>query len=325
MQKREFTYGELDLSRIAPGDLYWINSSGNEILFCVAGDLVEQSMVDKFKRMKRKIFIVEKCNLELISTCVELLEEFKKANPGRERMEKWHHVVHFIKQNYWDNAQYAGLLDFVIVTERVFNRIENDKLVSLYELDIDLFKRLNFVSSTLVMVALSLGYYDFHFLSDLYNSCFLTYFHFDREQLTPSFKVSLEKLRNGESVSEEFKEILVMAIQKAQWNKDILKSYLYQETNFRVMNYFYEDLDGNGPFVKANRNEMTDLEMLIVFVNHLYSYERNILEEFSEKTNVFQIVRDGVRQGMQLSLRVQTLMYQVFNRQDEILVQKLGA
>jgi hypothetical protein len=247
---------------LSPGDIYWRQKSGKQVLLSKKTNFLNLEMIEKLHLAEHDLYIENQIDLQLQedfseyfkSYQAELLVQDKK--PFRKKLLELfssklcrEEITQFeINQMAW----------------KFFSTVKRDQAKELLNQDIDLFKRSMSLATSYALCAFMLGYYNDSFLSKIYSEIFLNLMDLSKNIPMHSLKNKLESIRIKEDWQEEDRVM-------------ISNTYLIKQKNNFLLGERY---DGSG-VNQIKKEEMSDLEIVLVALNNHYSYLDN------PKNNIF--------------------------------------
>lgn len=166
MDNSSFDFNKIENFVLAPGDIYWLKSSGEELLISKKSEVLNVVLCQKLKKHNHTLRIANEVNIDLILKIEDKFTSSRKEVSMAKKNIYRKKVIEYLKKEYVeiDRGQYE--LDMMVW--RIFSKFTTLEQNDLVNQDIDLFKRSLRVTSSLVLSAFLLGYYDELFLEEIF-------------------------------------------------------------------------------------------------------------------------------------------------------------
>ncbi len=332
-----YSWPNLWSEKFAPGDIYWEKSSGQKTLVLRAGEPVCGPYLEKLSEKNILLKIDNYQNEEVISGIVSCFHRLQESTLESDRFIIRNEIIEILKRNYWDDCKNSSLLTLVLAGVKSFYHFNKEQEEELQETSIMLYKRSAFMSIFLVILALVHGYLDFKFLSDLYHLGYMFDAGYKHEvisyNLLMASKSEWQTARGGEAYLKSnpgfLKEEIVFLNHPSSGVDEALVFCSDLIKNKELLNLVlkhHERMNGQGMPHGFSSLEMTDLEALVVLVNHIAPYDnlffkKNDGDQYFKrifKTMSSELVSKGI-----LGLRQQKIVENVFtNIGDNLQVKK---
>jgi hypothetical protein len=237
----------------APGDIYWLQKSGAEVLLSPKFDFLNFQLMEKLAGANHKLLIEYQINLHVQSSFVDYFKRHKLELLISNKIKWRKSLIELFNGEFSENkASQFALSQF---GWKVFSKIEIEEAKKHMEGDKDLFLRSMNISASYTLCAFLLGYYNDDFLSNLFTETFLNLISIKKSQGVIDLKIQLESIRLIDRFESSHVELL---------------EDLFLLSNKKNV-FLGERYDGSG-YWKINSDEMNDLELLFVALNRHYSY-----------------------------------------------------
>ncbi|MGZ3787300.1 MAG: hypothetical protein ACXVLQ_02185 [Bacteriovorax sp.] len=238
---------------LSPGNVFWKQKSGAEVLISAKADFLNLELIEKLSAANQNLIVSEQVDLHLQNEFIELFKAHEKELLVKEK-NKWRLKLLSLFSGILSKE---GLSQFELnmAAWRVFSKIERSEALIFLERDIDIFKRSVSIATSYALGAFLLGHYSDSFLQKIFNETFLGLVNLNPIVPVQKLKEDLERMRAESSFTEGDKSYL------KSFNQDKKQSLL-----------FAEKYDGSG-LQQINKNEMTDLELLLVALCSHYSFK----------------------------------------------------
>ena len=252
----------------APGNIYWLQKSGAEVLLSLKSDFLNIQLMEKLAGANHTLLIECQNNLQIQSNFVDFFERHKDELLINSKM-KWRKSL-IALFNVEFSKDEASQFELSQLGWKVFSKIEAVEAKKYMEEDKDLFQRSMSISTSYALCAFLLGYYNDDFLSNLFTETFLNLISIKKSREVNELKIILESIRVLDKLESSHIEVL----------EDLF--LLSNKKNI----FLGERYDGSG-YWKINGNEMNDLELVFVALNRHYSYTAPVT------TTIFNDIRKG--------------------------------
>lgn len=268
---------ELVKYAFAPGHIYY----KGQIFIMKAGWPVEKSFLAKFLKKKITVDVELIIHPPYISELNRLFKGLNNSKLQKDRNKSCEKIVNFLAPYIWTGEKEGSFLDLILSVHESFYDLPVDLDHKLKSHSLPLFKRSAYMGSLMVVLGLSCGYVDFSFLKDIYHLAFFLDYGGDQNVMSYHFFESLESMRKGTleessglgkiNYSEEkFKK---EALDRIDHIKDSFKEVLVNQQVIDLVYCHYEKLNGSGFPGKVNKQELSDIEAIVVLVSENVSYE----------------------------------------------------
>ncbi len=313
-------------SRFSQADIVWVKRSGKKVALIKAGDYFFADRIETYKKLNVEIdsYVSEERILEFVS----LMEAYKSsefllADKEKRKEELDNNILNWLARVFWTGSEEGSLVELVIALEKVFFSISDDGVEYLINKSELLFKRNSKYSSLMVCLAFIVGYRDYEFLKDLYNLTYFMDIDLLERNLDSIIVQGLEeervygkrglKLLESKNMKKD-KEALLTHI--ALLTREKIDSF-YQSRYFdeikNVFSFHHEKISGDGFPKGMNGHELSDLEVIVIFINGIlpfkdFSYEKRDGREYFK----FIFNMDDERKHSVVNHRLEEIVYGVF-------------
>ncbi len=323
---REISCTELENSIFSPGDIFWVKKSGARIKILGSGDVIDHEYLKKFDGRANGLQANIIADISVVGDAMKLFLSLSHARTENERIERRMELMRWFKNIFWIGSHRGSLLDLVKIGTEVFYKLDVDTSQRLTSASNFLFKRSALVAPMAVFICLGMGYLDFNFLRDLYHLCFLFDFALDRQGLSYNLlkATELERRKSGDGIACLFLgdnpgpelEAFQFHPRKGMLEAKELCSKHFTDPNLiNLIMKHHERVNGKGFPFGINEDEMSDLDTIIIFLNHLISYDelsysRNDGQQFLKNQLECESGEDA---GEIFGLRLKDIIIQVFD------------
>ncbi|MDO9180882.1 MAG: hypothetical protein Q7U04_00670 [Bacteriovorax sp.] len=254
LAKTNLNLNEIEGFILSPGDIYWQQKSGAEVLISAKADFLNIELIEKLSKARHVLLIENQINMKIQNEFIENFQGHKSKLLIKEKLPWRSRLISLMSVDFVNEE--VSQFEVDILVWKVFSTVTSEQSQKLLERDIGLFKRSMSVCSSYTLCAFLLGYYSDEFLSQLYTNTFLNLMDFQTTTPMPVVKEQLEKIRNQATLNDEYK-------------KELIEIYKLEKMN---QSFIGERYDGSGAW-SINKYEMSDLELVLVALHNHYSYK----------------------------------------------------
>ncbi len=239
---------------LSPGNIFWKQKLGSRVLISAKSDFLNFKLIEKLFKADCALFIEDSIDYQLQYDFLEILESHAKEILVREKGQWRESIIELCSTKFSSPGFSQFEIDLCLWI--AFSSLNSEETREFLEIDIDLFKRSLTIASNYTLCAFLLGYYDDAYLKKLFNETFINLMSIEKIDPLPTLKEKLENIRGTSALSSEDKNYL----KKIYVQKNMLLSERY---------------DGTG-VQSINKNEMTELELVLVALCNHYPYGKEI-------------------------------------------------
>ena len=166
MNKNSFDFNKIENFVLAPGDIYWLKATGEELLISKKGEILNTILCQKLKKHNHVLRIENEINIDLILRIEDYFFNSKREMLISKKNIYRKKIIDLIRVEFAEKDRNQNELDMLVW--RVFSRFTITEQNEFITLDIDLFKRSLRVTSSMVLSAFLIGYYDEKFLEAIF-------------------------------------------------------------------------------------------------------------------------------------------------------------
>ncbi len=282
VQKIEQLIEGISFSRFSMADVFLVinlKDTKKKIKLISCGDLINRDYLNRFINNSSNIELENVADIKHIETYLNIFKKLEQSYSSSNREE----VKIQARENImkWINSIYSGgnnfsLIDLVIICEKAFYDIDKKTEEFLIEENLCLYERAMIFSSLAVVMAIISGYIDYKFLKDFYNISYFLCF-----SMKSFWKIDNHNLLDRLRVESSDNIINVVGDVKL---KNILEEidslstkFPYSANNknlFRLSSMLFECVDGSGLPKQVSFNEISDLEAIVIFLNHSVAFKK---------------------------------------------------
>lgn len=246
MAKKDLRLQDLKGYLLSPVDIFWIKTSGSEVLIARKADFLNFALIEKLSNGGQKVIIADDNVYSFQHEFLSLVKAHQSELLFKEKIQwknKIFESVTMDKISQFELGQLAWM---------AWSKMSVEEARTYIDFDLDLFKRSLNVASSYVFCAFLLGYYQDEFLKTLYTNCLRDQMSMEKIELMDNLKAELELIREHDILTEEDK---------------VFVQRLYPKT----VSWAGERYNGSG--IKAfNKKEMSDLEIVMIALERHFSY-----------------------------------------------------
>jgi hypothetical protein len=311
----------------SPGTIMWKRN----FVLASPGDLLVHQYFEKFKKLTDRLpceYILNPIN---ISRFKDLFSDFKLATKFKTKNQQRIKLLKWFKSLYWEGEKKAVLAELMEAAHDVFYDLPETLDVKLKTSNSDLFRVYSLKASILVMLSLSVGIIDFKYLKDLYHLPFFFYIGL-KEPLSFNHVEAFKYEWRADGMAIDYLEKNDVAqieidsfSENSKTSLNIYKAFYKAEENTNeVYNVFakaHERFSGLGKPKGLNQYELSDIEILVVFVCENFGVEDTnpSVEDYGRKLG------NRVLTHKSLPARIKNILQGVFEKLDEAEELLLGA
>jgi len=300
---KHITLSDLKEYRISPGYIFYIMANGHRILVLRAGEFLGEDFFKKFETKKTQLRMYKVIDDNFVKDGVNLFNKFFTSDFEEDRQDQRNKLLEWFKKVYWGSEIDGSLLSFIFACEKTFFKLPAAVVEDMQKVSVMLYNRAHIISSLSAFIALSLGYMDKDFLTDIYTTSFLM----DYGLIGPDYSYNVsqaadwERMQNTKGVEflnknagpEELKLFLEhpqIGFEKA---KEAVKDVMTYPEILSLISLHHENALGTGFPKKLNLGDIAEWESIIIFLNTMISYDSyNFFK--SDGNNYFKELLDNV-------------------------------
>lgn len=219
-----FDFNTIENYILSPGDIYWVKKSGEEILVSKKGEVPNSLLVKKLVKNEQPLEMRDEINVEVITLLQEYFASGEKELLIQKKNLYRSKITNILRSEYAESER--SQFEFDIMAWKIFSKFTLEEQMDLVAIDMDLFKRSLRVTSSLVIHAFLIGYYDEKFLETLFNRTMKLLMNVvTAENFSEDIQV-LEKMRSklssGAHLNAEVKALFDFAVLNSEvssWEK----------------------------------------------------------------------------------------------------------
>lgn len=262
MVKAQIFFKDIEHEILSPGDIYWRQKSGSEVLISKKGDLLNWSLIKKLDSNQHELLIENKIDQHLLNEFVTYFSKYSEEMLMKNKIEWREKIIELINREFIEKNRSQFELNYIGF--KLFSNLKREDVEKFIERDLNFFSRNFSVASAYTFCAFLMGYYNEKFLQEVYT-----------QTLSLLMDVGAREHMNGLK-----NELEILRLKKEYNAQDIL--YLKNIFNEKILSgsVFLEKYDGSGVRT-LNKNEMNDLDLAFMALNEHFSFVNE------KKGNVF--------------------------------------
>jgi hypothetical protein len=286
VDKVELNISDISDDLLAPGNIYWKQKSGKEILISAKADFLNFEMLEKLSHSEKVLLIEDSIECELNNKIVKIFKEYESEISVKEKLRLRKDINLLLMENFYQSEKTQ--FEFDQLCWKLFSEISREDGKKFLDLDKDFFKRSMSMASSYVICAFLIGYYDERFLRNIYNNTIVNIMNIGSGQVVTELKEKLEAIREKANITDEDKLFIESVIDKKILEQGIL----------------FEKFDGSG-LMKINLHEMSDLELILSSLNCYFHFNnleyKNILGAIHDESfSINKKVQDLIKRNFDL-------------------------
>lgn len=276
---------DLNKFKVCPGQVFYFTKSDFPVLLLRAGDEIDPSWIERYKKKGvENLNLYEVADSENFADIKKLFEQLKNKDSLENDLESIYKVKKWFAEVYYSGTQRGSLLDLIIIGKEIFLKISRGHKEKIKETSVIIYYRSCLVAAFSLFIAMSLGYYDFKVLSDIYNAAFLLDYGLINEKFNYNIFLACQKENENPGEGSRFlKGVSKNDFQLFQEHPvngknlvvDELKEIFNHVSICNVIKKHHEQKDGKGFPLGLVSSELTDLETLIIFSDMIIPFTKN--------------------------------------------------
>jgi hypothetical protein len=286
VDKVELNISDISDDLLAPGNIYWKQKSGKEILISAKADFLNFEMLEKMSHSEKVLLIEDSIECELNNKILKFFREYESEISVKEKLRLRKDINLLLMENFYQSEK--SQFEFDQLCWKLFSEISREDGKKFLDLDKDFFKRSMSMASSYTICAFLIGYYDESFLRNIYNNTIVNIMNIGSDHVVTELKEKLEVIRAKVNITDEDKQFIESIIDKKSFEQGLL----------------FEKLDGSG-LMKINMHEMSDLELILSSLNSYFHFNnleyKNILGAIHDESfSINKKVQDLIKRNFDL-------------------------
>ncbi len=286
-----FTADELRQGIFSPGDIYWCKDNGGNVKIISAGDPIDFSLLNKYFERQANLMMDRHLNLDVLGEAKIYFSGLERAKNEIQRLRQRQNLIKWFEAIFWSGRDVCSIVDLMHIGSVVFYRFSPEVTESFLQNGGEQFKRSGICSSMAVFLALIAGHTDFKFLQDLYHLVYLFDCAF-KEGISYNMNRAseLEREQSGEGVAylflgenpgPELKQFVAHPAESYKQAQSTYAAFFHDASILHYLKIHHEKINGKGFPLGIDEDQLTDLESILILVNHMIPYADLALEKNS--------------------------------------------
>lgn len=309
---RKIHLSELKTFISSPGDIFWKKKNGKLVCVTKVGELVDTDFLSKYKDKENCLTINWISDWESFKEAAEYFEGWSQAQSERVRVAYRRKILLWCKKRYWDSNDHGRIIDFLLLCQKYLTKDRAPMRQHFQILDVSYFKEASFRGGLAVLMALSLGYLDFNFISDFYQ----LFFFLDESLWLYDYR-AFDKIKNAQEKGETFDSLTNISqsliekykqhpLESSKIVQEKWEHLFHDPSLIKLIRRHHERTQGQGHPAGLGQNEISDIEAIMLFSAQGIPWEEEGLRNISKKYLFNLIV--GQKGSPFLSERLQQLV-----------------
>lgn len=287
--------------KLAPGMIYFLPKKGRPLLLFRAGEALLWERLEKFKgKNESSLGIQILINPKMIAEGELLLKAMLTLKSAPELWAKRKEFISWFQTSFLQTPLPTHQLNFIFMGAQIFYRLDETVAKKIQECSLIMFHRSLKVGMLSAVIALTLGYTDFKFLSDVYHVSLLLDYGLMSTEFSTFIMTACEEERKKSNAGITYLENLRW--QQKQDGLDFFeqhptlgqelvlkecKKVFYYPENAALIGRHHEYESGDGFPLGLKKSELSDFESICMMADALVSYEDQ------EESNFFAEIFGG--------------------------------
>ncbi len=170
---QKITGAQLMTGRISTGHLFYFSDKFNRFFLLMrAGHLLTKAQCQKFISFQKDLFFLPVVQKETVDFYTKIWKKIQTSESESLRADLALELLQYYLMKSWAEGKKVDALGDIVASFEAFAEIPETSLQKLIETDVDLYFHALESSHLAIIIALSLGNFDFLRLQDLYHCCF---------------------------------------------------------------------------------------------------------------------------------------------------------
>ncbi len=245
------------------------------------------------------------------------LQEFDNCTgpTEKERIESSRKLTFWLGEYLWNEDKDLTHEEVVTLMMGTFYNLEGDAEELFEKLPQEIRKRNVFVGSYLVGVLLACGFNDFEYLKDSFNICLFLDYKLCFEIWDSAEKDYLLNVHDPKMKRKIDKEYtLENSVKFKRQLMSVLTSGNYYLGTLKVLDFYFEKLNGEGAPFGISFNNLSDLELAVIFL--LSGTDKNVSDDYKGSASSYY-KKIANQEHLVVSKRISGYLEQGFERGKE--------
>jgi len=266
---------EVEHLGICCGNLsYYSPATQKSFVLLRAGEYILPSFITKYRERGFKSFYYDsQINEDEILKWTQMWKRFQEASNEFEGHQIKDEIMQMFRDCLIEGKHHGSLLAYVNATNAVFGGLNIDYISDYASKEYTLLKRSLIVASMAIPLVVSLGYIDFSFIKDLYNTILQLDYSFAGKKFTLNVKNALE-LEGQESglglkyLQEKSPREVISFTGTVEAAADEIKAYTCSNSQVASLIQIYRA----SLSTKMHSAEMIDWVAAVIFIDRMVSF-----------------------------------------------------
>ncbi len=315
-------------SPLVPFNLFWIKKNGKKVLLKSTGEFSSRSDLEKWLNKNLNLESESTLNENWIQDGVQRLNRFREIisdNYGDPMaLQEWKvEWINWLSPSLWEGENAVSRLDVCFLMGVFFCDLNENEEGLFLNYPIELQKKNYLMASYGTLMATLLGYTDESYLKDYFKVLLFWDAPFTQTIWSESEKSFLKQEWSepglGKALSSETMTNVHRLYQETTPKiKETLKESIQFKGLLKYLDWSFESLSGEGYPFGFTVKELSDLDVLNIFISHRFSYEENLSLE-AEKEGLKKLFEaSGEFKRNNLSSRLEIIVKTAFSRALEL-------
>lgn len=315
-------------SPLVPFDLFWVKKSGKRVLLKSTGEFSSRADLEKWIRKDLNLETESHLNENWIKEGTEKLLEYQRLHSAdfcdplkvQEWTTDW---INWIHPYLWEKSNALSKLDVCFLIGIFFYSLNEEEEVLFLNFPLEVQKKNYLMASFGVILAILAGYNNKDFLRNYFKVLLFWDAPFSKTMWSQNEANFLKQEWNepglGFTLSGDTREQITKLYEKEVVK---VKAAIREDIRFdgllKYLDWSFESLSGEGHPFGFKVSELSDLDVLTIFLAHRFSYEEEITVESEDGvlSNLFEVSANFKKNN--LSVRLETIIRTTFTKALEL-------
>jgi hypothetical protein len=315
-------------SPLVPFNLFWIKKNGKKVLLKSTGEFSSRGELEKWLNKNLNLQSESTLNESWIQEGIQRLNTFNKLlsedHGDPIALQNWQvEWINWLSPYFWEADKGVSRLDVCFLMGIFFCDLTDNEEELFLNFPIELQKKNYLMASYGALLATLLGYNERKFLRDYFKVLLFWDAPFTETIWSESEKNFLKQEWSepglGYALSSETQGKVARLFQESVPR---IKALLAESLDFKgllkYLDWSFESLSGEGHPYGFKAQELSDLDVLSIFISHRFSYEEHLSTDL-EKEGVRKLFdTSGDFKKNNLSARLEIIVKTAFSRALEL-------
>lgn len=316
------------LSPLVPFDLFWVKRDGKKVLLKKSGDLCSRSELERWTKRDLQLEHSSALNQKWFEEGVNHLNKFFELHHNfiinQKELQDWRKdFINWLSSSCWEDQEKVSRLDICFLFGTAFYDLNEKEEEFFLSFPVEIQNRNYLVASFGILLAMVIGYTGRKFLEDYFKVLLFLDLPFASTIWSESEKNYLIQEWSvpglGETLSSDIKK-RVLSLYNFDHSEEAssLRESLEHKGLYKYLRWSFERVNGSGPLLQLHKEDLGDLDILTIFINHCFSYdeelnrgpEQAIIREIFNRNNEFK--------NRNLKKRLETIVQTSFSKAQEL-------